>query len=95
MSGKQTSARILLGICGHGICASLCYSSWIQYVFCCQEQINRYSLTRDSALLEGWSRLAALLHECEPEVRRLIRRSINDWLEFRGEERQMKRRQVP
>lgn len=38
--------------------------------------------------------MGALLNECEPEVRRLIRRSINDWLDFRGEERQMRARQV-
>jgi len=42
----------------------------------------------------GWERLQALLGLCDLEVRQGIRHSINEWLHYRGEERQMAAREV-
>ena len=57
-------------------------------------QLAKHRASGDTALLMGWMRLHALLYACEPEVRRLVRRSVNDWLAHRGEAAQMATREV-
>ena len=50
-----------------------------------QAQLAKHRASGDTVLLMGWMRLHALLYACEPEVRRLVRRSVNDWLAHRGD----------
>ena len=41
-------------------------------------------VTRDTNVATAWARFAAWVSACEPEVRSAVRKSVNEWLEYRG-----------